>query len=194
MAARDERRAATAAELGIDLDPLPPSPALAITAEQLTAIVTAAVQAAGMGGGSDVGAQITQALRDNRQPIPENTDADYHGRSHYNPEGKAGDRQPLAQDVFLGVWDQKTGQATGVFPVPESVCTNVEIDALNRLVPGVYTVTRNDGATVPAHVVDQKDDHDRVLRRVVAFPQVQFTKETFNTLPPMKTGWGIHAA
>lgn len=156
---------------------------LALTIEQLQAIVSAAVASAG--GGGDVGAQISRALRDNRQPIPENTDAQYHGRSHYHPAGKEAPRPTLDHPLFLGIWDTTSGKAVARYPIDLAMSTDDEIVALNSIAPGTYQVKRNDGATTLARVVDIKDAMDTVIRRVIAFPLQQFEKEQRNTLPPL---------
>ncbi len=163
-----------------------PTQAMTLSVEQLQAIVTAAVQAAGSAGG-DVGAQISRALRDNRQPIPENTDAQYHRKSHYHPAGTDAPRAALDHDLFLGVWDMQSGKAVPKFPIDEKMSTDDEIVALNSIVPGTYEVQRNDGVKTLARVVDVKDGMDNVLRRVIAFPLQQFEKEHRNTLPPLVT-------
>lgn len=190
---REDRRAKLAQELGdIVPDETPKAPETALptgnismTAADLMAIVTAAVQAAG-GGNGDIGSQITRALRDNRQPIPENTDAAYHRMSHNHPGGKDVPRPALTYPTFFGVWDAANGKAAAFAEIEDDQCRDGEIEALNALRPGLFNVERNDGGTVMVRVVDAKDAQENVIRRILAFPQQQFEKEHMNTLPTLE--------
>ena len=164
--------------------PVAPAPVAVMAPEQIAAIaqIVAATLAA-MPQNSDVGEQISRALRDNRQPIPENTDASYHARSHYHPGGIDVPRPMLAVPTFLGLWDLETGKAIPRYPIEEGLSTDAEIEALNKVQPGSYTIARNDGSEVLARVVDVKDAQDHVRHRVIAFPPQQFEKEHRNALP-----------
>lgn len=195
---REQRRALMAQELGgdeiaveqvdvVDAPVVAPvvAPSAGLPPEQIAAIaqIVAATLAAMPQNGGDVGDQIARALRDNRQPIPENTDKDYHGRSHYHPGGIDVPRPVLAVPTFLGLWDLDTGKPIPRYPIEEGMSTDAEIEALNKVQPGVYEIQRNDGSPVLARVVDVRDAMDNVRHRVIAFPPQQFEKEHRNSLP-----------
>lgn len=199
---REQRRAMLAQELDggdvavVDVDAVDPvpatepvvAPAITLTLEQLqslmTTAATAAVQAAGAQGGGDIGGQIAQAIKQNRDRIPEVTDADYHGRSHYHPDGKAVPRPVLAHPMYLGLWDEHE-KPVPRYPIEDSTSTDAEIEALNSVVPGEYTIERNDGSKVLARVVDVRDGMNNIRHRVIAFPPQQFEKEHRNGLPSL---------
>lgn len=202
---REQRRAMLAQELDgedvavVDVDAVDPAPepvaapvappqTLTLSLEQLqslmTTAATAAVQAAGVQGGGDIGSQISQAIKENRDRIPEVTDADYHRRSHYHPAGKDAPRPVLIHPMYLGLWDEHE-KPVPRYPIEDSTSTDAEIDALNNVVPGEYTIERNDGSKVLARVVDVRDGMNNIRHRVIAFPPQQFEKEHRNGLPSL---------
>lgn len=206
---KSQRRALAAEALGDDvgdvmnvdeIDPVEPrasvapvaAPAITLSPDQLQALVTSAVSAAVSAVGAsaptgDFGKQIGDALRDNRQPIPENTDQDYHGRSEYNPEGKAVPRPTLPCEYWFAVWDAKERRASPVREIEPATITNEEIRELSQIAPGAYALEKSDGRPVAVNVVDQLDGFGALLRRHLAFPLEQFSKEHRNELGPLKT-------
>lgn len=190
---KSQRRALAAEALGDDLgeidmdavDQTPAPPTVTLTLEQIQGMISAAVSAAAgqSAVSSDIGTQIAEALRNNRQPIPENTDKDYHGISEYNPEGKAAPRPELPCPYWFAVWDAEEKRAYPVREMEPATLTNDEIRELAQIVPGKYTMKKSDGARVPVNVVDQVDGFGEILRRQIAFPRNQFDKEHRNQLP-----------
>lgn len=173
-------------------DPTPPdapAPAVTLTMDQIQGMISAAVSAvAGQQSQTgDIAAAIGDALRNNRQPIPENTDKDYHGRSEYNPEGNAAPRPQLPCDYWFAVWDPNDRRAYPIREIEASMITNDEIRELAQIQPGTYTMEKSDGRKVVVNVVDQMDSFGNILRRSLAFPREQFDKEHRNELGPLKT-------
>lgn len=212
MSTRAERRAALAQELSPDApdvtvedtlpDPVPPplvanEPASAfstlgsvsLSAEALQGIITTAVTAAvgALGAGNlNVGEQIAQALKQNRQPIPENGIADFPNKSVYHPAGTLAEPKPtLRAPHFLGVWDQESGKAIAAFPIDDKLMRTDEIHAANAMVPGSYEVTRSDGSKVRARVVEIEDATGAIHRVIIALPLSAYDRDHRNTLPSM---------
>jgi len=199
---REQRRAMMAQELEGDerevaavdaVDPVvtPPSPVVSLTADQLqqiiTSAVTAAVQATSHGPQGDIASAITDALRHNRTPIPENDASKYHGVSHYNPEGKDVPRPALPCEMWLGVWNEDTGRATPWRELEPDMLTNDEIRGLSQIEPGVYGLTKSDGRPTPVRVTDDKDAFGNLRRRVIAFTKEQLDREHKNELGTLVT-------
>lgn len=195
---REQRRALLKGELdGVDTDATdvdtyeappapapavaPVAPAVALSQEQFAALLAA------IGGGgassSGIGAQIAEALKANRQPIPENPPDQYHAASIYHPDGKDAPLVPLKADMYLGTWDAEKGKAVPGFPIHSEMLTDAEREALNRVEPGARTVQMTDGTQVPIRVVAQEDAMGVLARMVFAFPPSTFSKDRRNMIP-----------
>lgn len=206
MSTRAERRAALQQELSPDApdvtfedtlpDPVPTplvtAPSMgqvSLTAEALQGIISTAVTAAmsALGtGNANIGEQIADALKQNRQPIPENGIADFPNKSVYHPAGTLAEPKPtLRAPHFLGVWDQDTGKAIPVFPVDDKMMRTDEIHAANAMVPGVYEIGRTDGSKIRARVVEIEDATGAIHRVVIALPLSAYDRDHRNTLPSM---------
>jgi len=165
--------------------PAPPEP-VAVPAQAPTADMAALVQmlaAALQGANQSTSDQIAQALRDNRKPIPENTDAEYHGRSHYHPAGKDAPRPSLTVETWCGAWDHDEQKASPKWRYEEGMLRDDEIETLNALPVGEHRVERNDGQVETVRVVDQRNAEGQVYRRVLAYPRHLFLKEHANQIP-----------
>lgn len=198
---REQRRAMLASELSgeavdvQDVDTIEPTPAtkpaavigpesatpVALTPDMagLIQALAAAIQA----GNSNIGAQMAEAIKANRAPIPENPPDQYPGVSVYHLGGKDAPFEDLHTDMFLGVWDQEQGKALPAFPYIPKLLTDQERAALNTLTSGVYTVAGTDGTKWPVRVVVNEDAQGTPMRLIVAFPQSAFDKDHRNTIP-----------
>jgi hypothetical protein len=185
MTTREQRRAILRDQIdGTDtdveqvdaVDPAPVAP-VSLTFEQLKELLSLA------SGKDDIGGAIANALRDNRQPIPENTDAQYHGRSSFHPGGKDVPRPVLRADTYLAVWDSEHGKAIPWAQYEAPLLHDDEIVALNSLQPCVGTIMRLDGSPVGVRVVFQEDGSGGLHRVLVAFPKGTFDKDVRNMLP-----------
>ena len=140
-------------------------------------MLAAAIQS----GNANIGTQMADAIRSNRQPIPENAPDQFPAQSIYHPAGKAEPIEPLKTEMFLGVWDN--GKATPTFPFEEAMLTDAERSALNSLQPGIGQITLTDGSKVPARVVAVEDAMGTVQRMVIALPKVTYEKDHRNAIP-----------
>lgn len=189
---REQRRAMLASELtGEEVDvkhvdavdpapvivPTAGAPAIAPDMATLIQMLAAAIQS----GNANIGTQMADAIRSNRQPIPENAPDQFPAQSIYHPAGKAEPIEPLKTEMFLGVWDN--GKATPTFPFEEAMLTDAERTALNSLKPGTGMVSLTDGSKVPARVVAVEDAMGTVQRMVIALPKVTYEKDHRNTIP-----------
>lgn len=182
MATRDERKALMAQSLDSESAQ---TGAVTLTFEQITQLVNSAVSAAvaAVQPGGDVGAQMAEAIRANREKMPENSDADNPNISHYHPGGNAVTRPVLTLPTYFGVWDTDGRKAIPAFELLPSTLRDDEIEALNWLPTGTFSVERLDGAPMTMRVVDHVDSQDVTYRRVLAFPQQQYEKDHRNMIP-----------
>lgn len=167
------------------VDPAPavvetPAPAqnVSLSFEQLKELLALA------SGGQNIGSQLSQALKENRQPLPEN--AEDLGITSFHPGGRSVPRPVLKAPTFYGVWDAQTGVALPWVELESAQLTDDEIVALNALEPCVRTIQRHDGTTVQARVVVQDDGSGGIHRIIVAFPKNAYEKEYRNTLPSIE--------
>jgi len=165
--------------------PIVAAPVAGVDPQMIAQIVAATVAAMQQNGQSSADA-IAQALRDNRKPIPENTDAEYHGRSHWHPEGNATPRPTLARETWRGSWHHEDRKAHPREKFEEALLRDDEIETLNALQPGEYPIERLDGAPTRLYVIDQQDAYGNDFRRIVAFPAMMFQKEHKNQVPDLK--------
>lgn len=154
--------------------------------QMITQIVAATVAALQQSGVSTADA-VAQAIRDNRKPIPENTDAEYHGISHWHPEGNAAPRPQLVRETWRGSWHHEDRKAHPREKFDPSQLRDDEIETINALVPGEYEVERRDGNPTRLYVIDQEDAHGQPFRRILAFPSMMFQKEHKNQVPDLKS-------
>lgn len=171
-------------------DPGVPAVAAPIAAgidPQTIAQIVAATVAAMQQGSVQTADSIAQALRDNRQPIAENTDAEYHARSHWHPGGKDASRPALTLRTYRGAWDHEERKASPMFEYDASQLRDDEIETLNALAPGEYSVERKDGVMTKLYVVDQRDANGEPFRRILAFPRQLQQKEHRNQVPDLKS-------
>lgn len=169
-------------------EPVADSPSLVAGVDpNLIAQIAAAVAVAMQQQGAQSADVIAQALRDNRKPIPENTDAEYHGRSHYHPEGKDTPRPELARETWRGSWNHEERKANPREKFDPSQLRDDEIETINALTPGDYEIERLDGVKTMFHVVDQDDAQGKPFRRILAFPAQMYQKEHKNAVPDLKS-------
>ena len=150
---------------------------------QIVAATVAAVQSQSAG---DVRGQIAQALRDNRKPMPENTDAEYHQRSHWHPPGTVAARPTLQIETWCGSWDHEQGKASPKWRYEDAMLRDDEIETLNALPAGEHLVERKDGKEILLRVVDLRNAMGDIYRRVLCYPKQQFLKEHANQLPDLR--------
>lgn len=187
---RDQRKAMLAGDEGEapmnSVDPVvetpsaPPAGGVALTFEQLKELIALASQ-----GNASIGEQMAEALKSNRQPIPEKTLAEYHGISHYHPGGKDAPRPELRAEMWFAVWDQNEGKAKTTYPLDGRQMRDDEIEALNAMKPGVYQVSRNDGSVVQGRVIERVNAMGAVDRVLICFDPQVFDKEHKNSLPQL---------
>lgn len=165
-----------------------PGPSLVAGVDpQVIAQIAAAVAMAMQQQGTQSADVLAQALRDNRKPIPENTDAEYHGQSHWHPEGKAKPRPELAIETWRGSWNHEDRKANPREKFDPSQLRDDEIETINALQPGEYPLERMDGVKTHLYVVDQRDAHDQPFRRILAFPAQMYQKEHKNQVPDLRS-------
>lgn len=160
--------------------------AVGVDAQTIAQIVAATVAAMRQASIENVGDAVAQAIRDNRKPMPENTDAEYHGRSHVHPEGKDAPRPTLDVETWCGSWDHESGKASPKWRYDETSLRDDEIRTLNELPVGEYRMERLDGTPIVMRVVDVVNALGERHRRVICYPKQQFQKEHANQLPDLK--------
>ncbi len=195
---REQRRAQLQQELdggeievtnvdAVDPSPAPaapappaPSPAVALTHDQFSQLLSALGQ---QQGGQGIGEAVADAIKANRQPMPENPPDQYPAMSIYHPGGKDVPRVPLTTPTFLGLWDVDTGKAVPAYEYPDAMLTDEERVALNGLTPGTREIRCTDGSKLPVRIVAQQDALGAAQRVVIAFPPSAYDKDHRNTLP-----------
>ena len=166
--------------------PEPVAVSAGVDPAMIAQIVAATVAAMQQSGTVNVADAVGQAIRDNRKPIPENTDAEYHARSHWHPAGKDAPRPALVRRTYRGKWDHEERKAVPTFEYEASQLRDDEIETINALTPGQYTVKRSDGVETVMHVVDQEDSMGHPFRRILAFPAQLSQKEYRNVAPTLE--------
>ena len=150
-----------------------------VTMDQLQRLVSSAVSAAlasrpqdGVQEGANE--RFAKMLAEaNRQALrPENPQAP--GISVYNPLGERDHPKP----ALAGKMTQN-----GIALEPESL-DREEIELLNKLRHGDYTVTKTDGTRVPFLVRDEKDDAGRLQKRHIGYRAKE--KDDLIGLPGLK--------
>lgn len=157
-----------------------------VDAQMIAQIVAATVAAMQQANGQN-GDALAQAIRDSRKPIPENTDAEYHGISHWHPTGNAAPRPELARETWRGSWHHEDRKAHPREKFDPAQMRDDEIETINALEPGEYPIERLDGAPTRLYVIDQADAHGQPFRRILAFPSMMFQKEHKNQVPDLKS-------
>lgn len=166
--------------------PEPVAVPVGVDPAMIAQIVAATVAAMQQSGTVNVADAVGQAIRDNRKPIPENTDAEYHARSHNHPAGNTQPRPVLARRTYRGKWEHNERRAVPTFEYEASQLRDDEIETINALTPGQYTVKRSDGVETVMHVVDQEDSMGHPFRRILAFPPQLSQKEHRNVAPTLE--------
>lgn len=199
---KEQRKAMLASEIdgepvdvqNVDaVDPAPATkPPAVISPESATPMATIspdmmalvqALAAAIQSGNANIGAQMADAIKANRQPIPENPPDQFPAHSIYHPGGKAEPFENLKTEMFLGIWDQTNGKAVPAYPYESKMLTDEERAALNRLEPKIGELRCTDGTKIPARVVAQQDAMGNLHRIVIALPPTAYDKDHRNTIP-----------
>ena len=141
--------------------PATPEPVSQLDILQSIAATLAAVQGQARAG-TDVGAaleQMTKTLSELAQRTrPENPE---HNRiSAYNPRGLRDAERPQLKCEMYWVG----------YPITPETQTDEEIEAMNRLEPGAYTVTKANGVTIPFTVEGRRKQNGALESLWVNFP------------------------
>ncbi len=170
----------------VDVAPAAPAPVAptipALTFEQLKELFALAAS-----GNAGIGEQMAAALKQSRQPKPENAIDDYHGKSHFHPGGKDVPRPELRAEMWFAVWDANEGKAKTTYPLDGRQMRDDEIEALNRITPGIHNVSRNDGSTVQCRVIERVNHMGEIDRVLLSFDPQVFDRENKNSLPVLAT-------
>lgn len=148
-----------------------PAPAIALTADQLQAIL-ASVMAQAHGNQTAIAEALQESVARARQKIPENEV--HSGASTLNPQG--GKKPAVRMPVWHGMIDPQDGKIHPLVPVAgvnnlEAMCSVAEIEALNTLQPTEavdYELTS--GQIVKVRVVQQMDGAGEPWRLVICWP------------------------
>lgn len=163
-----------------------PMQAFTMTAADIQAIVTSAVQAASQGNAALADA-VTQGIANAREPIPENKFAPEI--SVYNPLGDHLHPRPgLRCKVTLATQDAKTKIVKETYPFEANDLTAYEQIALNTLVPWSGRVHLLDGAEIKLSIVPSYNPIDDSIEKLALVIPAHVTEKKSaikNMLPPI---------
>jgi hypothetical protein len=148
------------------------APAIALTAEQLQAIL-ASVLGQQNANQNAIASALQESVARARQKMPE--DEVHTGKSTLNPEGVA--KPKVRMPVWHGLLDPQDGKLHPLVPVAgtnnlEQMCSVAEIEALNTLRPtDTVNYELTDGGVEKVRVLEQKDGSGDPWRLIIVWPQ-----------------------
>lgn len=163
--------------------PVAPSAPIAMTLEQLQALL-AANSASTQQNTQALADALTQGIKQAQPQRPSNEIAP--DVSDANPLGERDHPRPgLKCKVTLGIMDGKSKQIQPTYPFVADDLTAYEQIALNTLEKGEHQIKLYDGRAIKLQVIEEFDALDRLQRMVLVVPQhvTQKGSETRNMLP-----------
>lgn len=157
----------------VPVTPPAPSPVVNMTVADIQGIVKAAVEAA-QSGNQQIASIVTQGIAQARKPIPEQTDADYHRISAFNPLGDRDHPRPgLKCEVYIGTREPKSNTVQRSYGFLADDLTVYEQIALNTLEPMKQTIKLLDDSPLAIEIVGTRDEITGALTRMVIMVPLQ---------------------